>query len=134
MHKKLPIGIFDSGFGGLSVAKSIHNLLPIENLIYVADSAFTPYGDLPENEIVKRSILITEFLVRKKNSKAIVVACNTATAFSINELRKKFNIPTAKFGIFQNKKDAKHFLKNTNIKAIITYRPIVIREKLREIF
>ena len=89
MHKKLPIGIFDSGFGGLSVAKSIHNLLPIENLIYVADSAFTPYGDLPENEIVKRSILITEFLVRKKNSKAIVVACNTATAFSINELRKK---------------------------------------------
>lgn len=93
MHKKLPIGIFDSGFGGLSVAKSIHNLLPIENLIYVADSAFTPYGDLPENEIVKRSILITEFLVRKKNSKAIVVACNTATAFSINELRKKFNIP-----------------------------------------
>ena len=93
MQKKLPIGIFDSGFGGLSVTKSIHNLLPDEDLIYVADSAFTPYGDMPASEIIKRAISISNFLINKKNSKAIVVACNTATAFSINELRDKFNIP-----------------------------------------
>ena len=56
MQKKLPLGIFDSGFGGLSVAKSIHNLLPNEDLIYVADSAFTPYGDITrESDIIKRA-------------------------------------------------------------------------------
>ena len=93
MQKDSPIGIFDSGFGGLSVTKSIHDLLPNEKLFYVADSAFTPYGDLPESDILKRSILITDFLANKKNVKAIVVACNTATAFAINELRKKFHIP-----------------------------------------
>jgi glutamate racemase len=93
MQKDSPIGIFDSGFGGLSVTKSIHNLLPKEKLFYVADSAYTPYGDLPESDILKRSILIADFLVNKKNVKAIVVACNTATAFAIKELRNKFNIP-----------------------------------------
>ena len=93
MQEKLPIGIFDSGFGGLSVAKSIHNLLPKEDLLYVADSAFTPYGDMQEIHIVERAILISDFLINKKHSKAIVVACNTATAFSVNVLRERFNIP-----------------------------------------
>tara|TARA_B110000444_G_scaffold98047_1_gene93041 strand:+ start:2039 stop:2845 length:807 start_codon:yes stop_codon:yes gene_type:complete len=93
MQEKLPIGIFDSGFGGLSVAKSIHNLLPKEDLLYVADSAFTPYGDMQEIDIVERAILISDFLINKKHSKAIVVACNTATAFSVNVLRERFNVP-----------------------------------------
>ena len=66
MQEKLPIGIFDSGFGGLSVAKSIHNLLPKEDLLYVADSAFTPYGDMQEIHIVERAILISDFLINKK--------------------------------------------------------------------
>jgi len=93
MQKKLPVGIFDSGFGGLSVAKSIHNLLPKEDLLYVADSAFTPYGDMHDIDIIDRAILISDFLINKKHSKAIVVACNTATAFSVNALREKFNVP-----------------------------------------
>ena len=93
MHKKLPLGIFDSGFGGLSVAKSIHNLLPNENLSYVADSDFTPYGDMEESDIVKRAILISDFLINKKECKVIVVACNTATAYAINILRDRFNVP-----------------------------------------
>ena len=59
MQKKLPLGIFDSGFGGLSVAKSIHKLLPQEDLIYIADSAFTPYGDMKESDILKRALLIS---------------------------------------------------------------------------
>lgn len=93
MQKKLPLGIFDSGFGGLSVAKSIHNLLPQEDLIYIADSAFTPYGDIKESDIIKRALLISDFLVNQKKSKAIVIACNTATAFAVNVLRDRFNIP-----------------------------------------
>jgi len=93
MHKKLPLGIFDSGFGGLSVVKSIHNLLPNEDLSYVADSAFTPYGDMEESDIVKRAILISDFLINKKKSKVIVVACNTATAYAVNTLRDRFNVP-----------------------------------------
>ena len=93
MQKKLPLGIFDSGFGGLSVAKSIHKLLPQEDLIYIADSAFTPYGDMKESDIIKRALLISDFLVNQKNSKAIVIACNTATAFAVNILRDRFNIP-----------------------------------------
>ena len=93
MQKKLPLGIFDSGFGGLSVAKSIHKLLPQEDLIYIADSAFTPYGDMKESDIIKRALLISDFLVNKKKSKAIVIACNTATAFAVNVLRDRFNIP-----------------------------------------
>ena len=93
MQKKLPLGIFDSGFGGLSVAKSIHNLLPNEELSYVADSAFTPYGDMEESDIVKRAILISDFLINKKKSKVIVIACNTATAYAVNTLRDRFNVP-----------------------------------------
>ncbi len=93
MQKKLPLGIFDSGFGGLSVAKSIHKLLPQEDLIYIADSAFTPYGDIKESDIIKRALLISDFLVNQKKSKAIVIACNTATAFAVNVLRDRFNIP-----------------------------------------
>ena len=93
MQKKLPLGIFDSGFGGLSVVKSIHKLLPQEDLIYIADSAFTPYGDMKESDIIKRALLISNFLVNQKNAKAIVIACNTATAFAVNVLRDRFNIP-----------------------------------------
>lgn len=93
MQKKLPLGIFDSGFGGLSVAKSIHKLLPNEDLLYVGDSAFTPYGDMEEFDIVKRAILISDFLINKKKSKVIVVACNTATAYAVNTLRDRFNVP-----------------------------------------
>ena len=67
--------------------------MPNEDLIYIADSAFTPYGDMKESDIIKRALLISDFLVNQKNSKAIVIACNTATAFSVNILRDRFNIP-----------------------------------------
>ena len=73
MQKKLPLGIFDSGFGGLSVAKSIHKLLPQEDLIYIADSAFTPYGDMMESDIIKRALSISDFLVNKKNQKQLLL-------------------------------------------------------------
>lgn len=87
-----PIGIFDSGIGGLSVWREVKKLLPNEDIIYVADSKHCPYGEKKPIEINERSSKITQFLI-DKGCKVIVVACNTATAASIAILREKFNIP-----------------------------------------
>ncbi|OFX26220.1 MAG: glutamate racemase [Bacteroidetes bacterium GWA2_31_9] len=88
--KNRPIGIFDSGVGGLSVLKEIIKLLPNENIIYFADNANCPYGKKSCDEIIVLSDKIVRFLI-KKNVKIIVVACNTATAASIQYLRNKYN-------------------------------------------
>lgn len=87
-----PIGIFDSGVGGLSVARHIRKELPGENLLYVADSFHAPYGSKPQEFIERRSIKLVEFLLEKK-AKAIVVACNTATVSAIQQLRSIYSVP-----------------------------------------
>ncbi len=87
-----PIGIFDSGVGGTSIWKEIHELLPNESTIYLADSKNAPYGEKSSQEILDLSIKNTELLLEKK-CKIIVVACNTATTNAITYLRKKFEIP-----------------------------------------
>ena len=87
-----PIGIFDSGVGGISVLKHIHVLLQHENLIYLADSKYAPYGNKTVEEIIQRCLILSDDLLQK-NVKAIVVACNTATAAAIDELRETFDIP-----------------------------------------
>lgn len=87
-----PIGLFDSGVGGTSIWREIHNILPNENTIYLADSKNAPYGQKSKEEIIELSIKNTEFLLNQ-NCKMIVVACNTATTNAIKELRAKFNIP-----------------------------------------
>lgn len=87
-----PIGVFDSGVGGLSVLREIRRELPGENLLYVADSAHAPYGDKSAQFIEARSTAIIEFLI-SRNAKAIVVACNTATGAAIASLRPKFSLP-----------------------------------------
>lgn len=92
MHSKYPIGVFDSGVGGLSVLREIHQLLPHEDLIYVADSNHAPYGDKPKDFILQRSTAIIEFFLSHK-VKAIVVACNTATAAAVKELREIYHLP-----------------------------------------
>ncbi len=92
MHSEYPIGVFDSGVGGLSVLREIHQLLPHEDLIYVADSAHAPYGDKPKEFILERSTAIVEFFLSHK-VKAIVVACNTATAAAVKELRGIYHLP-----------------------------------------
>lgn len=84
-----PIGIFDSGVGGLSVLRHVHASLPHEALIYFADSGFAPYGEKPEAVIVKRALAIADFLLQQ-NCKALVVACNTATAAAIAALRAQY--------------------------------------------
>ncbi len=87
-----PIGIFDSGVGGLSVLRRIRSRLPKEDLIYIADSSHAPYGDKPIDYVRQRSVFLMDILL-KQNAKAIVVACNTATVTSIKELRSRCRIP-----------------------------------------
>ncbi len=87
-----PIGIFDSGVGGLSVLSEIKTLLPQENFIYLADQAYMPYGAKSKEELLERVIKIMHFF-EKKEVKAVVVACNTATVFTIEDMRQKFNFP-----------------------------------------
>lgn len=89
---KQPIGFFDSGVGGTSIWKEVHQLLPYENTIYLADSKNAPYGEKSKETILSYSIKNTEFLI-KKGCKLIVVACNTATTNTIAELRSRYNIP-----------------------------------------
>lgn len=92
MYNNQPIGIFDSGIGGTSIWRAIHQLLPNEETIYLADSKNAPYGQKSKEEIIALSIKNTEFLL-KMNCKLIVVACNTATTNAIRELRTKYTVP-----------------------------------------
>ena len=92
MNANRPIGIFDSGVGGISVLKHIHALMPHEDLIYLADSKYAPYGSKTAQEITQRCLILCDDLLQK-NVKAIVVACNTATAAAIDTLRDTFDIP-----------------------------------------
>ena len=87
-----PVGIFDSGLGGLSVLRAVRARLPDEALIYVADSLYAPYGERDDDFIADRTLAIGEWLV-KQGAKALVVACNTATAQSIAQVRETLTIP-----------------------------------------
>lgn len=87
-----PIGVFDSGLGGLSIWKEINDLLPNENTIYLADSKNAPYGEKSKNTIIEFSIKNTEFLINS-GCKMVVVACNTATTNAIKVLRSKYDLP-----------------------------------------
>tara|TARA_R110002096_G_scaffold393710_1_gene588770 strand:+ start:9982 stop:10761 length:780 start_codon:yes stop_codon:yes gene_type:complete len=89
---KQPIGVFDSGVGGTSIWKEIHNLLPNENTIYLADSKNAPYGPKGKDAIVELSIKNTDYLI-SNDCKLIVVACNTATTNAIDYLRQTYQIP-----------------------------------------
>lgn len=86
MPSNAPIGVFDSGLGGLSVLQAVRALLPHESLLYVADSRFAPYGERPDAFIEQRSLAIGRWL-RERGAKALVVACNTATAHGVAALR-----------------------------------------------
>lgn len=92
MSSNKPIGIFDSGVGGMSVWKEFVKVFPNENVIYYADSANCPYGSKPEDEIINIAVKVVEFLI-KKECKLIIVACNTATAAAIDFLRANYNLP-----------------------------------------
>jgi glutamate racemase len=87
-----PIGVFDSGVGGLSVLREIRRELPAEDLLYVADSAHAPYGDRDAAFIRERALAIVERL-NEVPVKAVVVACNTATGLAVDALRARYSLP-----------------------------------------
>lgn len=89
MRDKRPVGVFDSGLGGLSVLREIRRLLPGEPLAYCADSAHAPYGEKPQVLIAARSLEITAFLL-EQGAKALVIACNTATAAAAAQIRQRW--------------------------------------------
>ena len=87
-----PIGVFDSGVGGLTVAREIIRQLPNESVVYFGDTARVPYGSKSRDTIIRYSRQIIHFL-RTKNVKAIVIACNTASAFALDTIEKELEIP-----------------------------------------
>jgi glutamate racemase len=89
-HK--PVGVFDSGVGGLSVLRALREELPHEHFLYVGDSGYAPYGDRAVEFVAERAATITRFLVGQ-GAKAVVVGCNTATGVAVESLRAQFAIP-----------------------------------------
>ncbi len=88
-----PIGMFDSGFGGLTVARAVIDSMPSENLIYIGDTARYPYGPKPASDVRSFAIELATSLVRDFNVKLIVVACNTAASVALSELQSSFSVP-----------------------------------------
>jgi len=85
-----PIGVFDSGVGGLSVLRALEAELPDEHFVYVGDQAHAPYGERDDSHILTRSHAIADYLIAQHHIKALVVACNTATAAAIHTLRAAY--------------------------------------------
>ena len=87
-----PIGIFDSGFGGITILRELLKLMPNENYIYLGDNKNIPYGDKSKKEIIKLSSKMADFLINK-NCKILVIGCNTISASASEILKEKYNIP-----------------------------------------
>jgi glutamate racemase len=117
MNNNQPIGLFDSGIGGTSIWSAIHELMPNENTIYLADSKNAPYGERTKEAIIALSFKNTELLL-EMNCKIIVVACNTATTNAIKELRAKYDVPF--IGIEPAIKPAVHHSKTQTIGVLAT--------------
>jgi glutamate racemase len=88
-----PIGMFDSGFGGLTVARAVIDLLPAEDLVYFGDTARYPYGPRPLDEVRGFALQVTRLLIDRHDVKMVVVACNTASAAALELLRFEFDVP-----------------------------------------
>lgn len=88
-----PIGVFDSGFGGLTVARALIDLLPKERLVYIGDTARYPYGSKRLDDVRAYAEQITQWLVDQHDVKMVVVACNTASAAALEQLQERFDVP-----------------------------------------
>ncbi len=91
MSSSRPIGFLDSGIGGISVIRKAVRLLPNEDYFFFSDSVNNPYGDKSDKEIISRCDELVDFMINKKNCKAIVLACNTASAKAVSFLREKYS-------------------------------------------
>jgi glutamate racemase len=117
-----PVGIFDSGVGGLSVLRHIGARLPHEHLLYFADSGFAPYGDKPESVVVERVLAIAAYLATH-GVKALVVACNTATVAAVRTLRARYpDMPIV--GVEPGLKPAAAATRNGKVGVLATERTL----------
>ena len=116
-----PIGIFDSGIGGLSVLNKLKELLPNESFVYLADNINCPYGNKSKKEIVFFSVKNTSKLI-ELNCKMIVVACNTATTNAIQKIRERVSVPV--IGIEPGIKPAINYTKTNNIGVLATEKTL----------
>src|SRR5688572_8263227 len=89
----LPIGIFDSGVGGLTVARAVLDQLPHEPLVYVGDTARGPYGPLPIAEVRRNALDVMDYLVESFRVKLLVIACNSASAACLRDARERYDVP-----------------------------------------
>ena len=85
-----PIGVFDSGVGGLSVLRALRAQLPQENFVYLSDAAHAPYGERSDDYLTARALRVADYLIDQRGVKSLVVACNTATAAAIEEMRARW--------------------------------------------
>jgi len=117
-----PIGVFDSGVGGLSVLRHIRAQLPAEHLLYFADSGHAPYGDKTEQFVVDRALAVTAFLL-DQGAKALVVACNTATVAAIKAVRARYpELPVV--GVEPGLKPAAAATRNGKVGVLATARTL----------
>src|SRR5215471_13037026 len=92
MSDSRPIGVFDSGIGGLTVVKALRDLLPDENIVYLGDTARVPYGPKSPETVQRYAVELAGMLI-KQNAKALVVACNTVSSVALPTLTKSFPVP-----------------------------------------
>ena len=126
-----PIGVFDSGVGGLSVLRALQAELPLERFVYVADNGHAPYGERDDAHVLKRSHAIADYLIASHGIKALVVACNTATAAAIHTLRAAYpELPIV--GIEPALKPAA-VLSKTGVIGVMATRGTLNSEKFRKL-
>lgn len=134
-HSDAPIGVFDSGIGGLSVVAELQLLLPHESIIYLADTAHVPYGTRTDEEIRTLTACAVEWLYLE-GCKAVVVACNTASAFSLSHLRSKYGESFPVIGLVPAVKPAVHHTQNKKIGVLATQgtlRGTLLKDVIAEI-
>ncbi|MBS2969930.1 glutamate racemase [Metabacillus sp. KIGAM252] len=118
-----PIGVIDSGIGGLTVAKEMMRQLPKEELIYLGDSQRCPYGPRPESQVLQYTWEMTNYLLSAHHIKMLVIACNTATAIALEDIKSKVDIPV--IGVIQpGARTAIKLKKNQHIGVIGTVNTI----------
>ncbi len=122
MSDPRPIGVFDSGIGGLTVVKALHDLLPNEDICYLGDTARVPYGPKSPQTVQRYAVELAEMLMRK-NAKALVVACNTVSSVALPSLTKKIPVPV--LGVIEpGARAALHATRNRHIGVIGTQATI----------
>lgn len=122
----MQIGFFDSGVGGITVLHAALKMLPNEDYIYYADTLNVPYGPKPKDEVKKHIFNAVEFIIQQQ-VKAIVIACNTATSVSIEDLRSKYTIPI--IGMEPAVKPAVEKNKNANKRVLVTATALTLKEE-----